>query len=92
MPFLKSLHIQPKNKGVSTGLDWLTSKAVVIDSYSPVDGKLIAAVTPSDRKTYEAVIEQAQKAFTEWRLWPAPKRGEVVRQISEELRKNKRRK
>lgn len=89
MSFLSSLHIQPKNKGVSTGLEWLLSKGNIIDSYSPVDGKLIASVSSSDKRIYDTVIEQAQKAFVEWRMVPAPKRGEIVRQIGDELRKNK---
>ena len=38
------------------------------------------------------MIVKEQSAFTEWRSWPAPKRGEVVRQVGEELRKNKERK
>ncbi|UAY53302.1 L-piperidine-6-carboxylate dehydrogenase [Ferruginibacter albus] len=89
MNILSPLRIQAKNKGVSTGVNWLASKGSVIDSYSPVDGKLIASVTTADKKTYDAVIEQAKQAFIEWRLTPAPKRGEIVRQIGDELRKNK---
>lgn len=89
MQFLKELKINNLNSGVSTGLQWLKSKGEKLDSYSPVDGKLIASVTGADRKAYDAVIEKAQQAFAEWRTWPAPKRGEIVRQIGEELRKNK---
>lgn len=53
--------------------------------------KLIATVKSftTTKSDYEKVVTQAQKAFTEWRQVPAPKRGEVVRQIGEELRKNK---
>ncbi len=89
MKFLKTLKIQSNNNGVSTGLTWLKTNGEKLNSYSPVDGKLIAAVTGADSKSYEAVIKKAQSAFLVWRTWPAPKRGEVVRQISEELRKNK---
>ena len=89
MHFLSTLQVQQKNKGVSTGTKWLTSKGAAIDSYSPVDGKLIAAVKSADKDSYEAVLQQAQTAFTEWRQWPAPKRGDVVRQIGEELRLQK---
>ena len=46
-------------------------------------------VSICDKKSYDLVIKTAQKAFIEWRLWPAPKRGEIVRQIGNELRKNK---
>ncbi len=44
-----------------------------IESYSPVDGKLIGTVQPADQKSYEAVIAKAQEAFLAWRQWPAPK-------------------
>jgi aldehyde dehydrogenase (NAD+) len=89
MDILKALKIKPSNDGVSTGSTWIRSKGEKLQSYSPVDGKLIGSVTGADAKSYEAVIKKAEKAFLEWRTWPAPKRGEVVRQISEELRKHK---
>ena len=89
MDFLTTLQVQQKNKGVSTGTKWLASKAAAIDSYSPVDGKLIASVKTADKESYEVVLQQAQTAFAEWRQWPAPKRGDIVRQIGEELRLQK---
>ena len=87
--FLLELGIQPANEGVSTGNKWLKANGEKIDSYSPVDGKLIASVTGAGKENYEAVIRQAEIAFKEWRQWPAPKRGEVVRQIGEALRRYK---
>ena len=89
MEFLKPLKIESRNKGTSTGSQWIESGAAAIESYSPVDGKLIAAVIATDRKAYDKTISQAQKAFIEWRQWPAPKRGEIVRQIGEALREKK---
>ncbi|MFM6924619.1 MAG: aldehyde dehydrogenase family protein, partial [Ferruginibacter sp.] len=89
MKFLKSLKIQAGNHGVSTGVNWIKSNGEKLSSYSPVDGKLIGSVTGADAKAYEAVIKKAASAFTEWRSWPAPKRGEIVRQVGEELRKAK---
>lgn len=86
---LAKLGIQDSNRGVSTGKDWLNSKGETIDSYSPVDGKKIASVIAADKESYEAVIAKAEAAFKEWRNWPAPKRGEVVRQVGEALRGNK---
>lgn len=86
---LIALDIQKKNQGTSTGLDWLKTKGPVIDSFSPVDGKRIAAVYPTDEKSYHKVIDSAQAAYKEWRKWPAPKRGEVVRQVGEALREKK---
>jgi aldehyde dehydrogenase (NAD+) len=89
MDFLKALGIQSSNAGVSTGQQWMKSKGEKIDSYSPVDGKLIGSVVSADKESYEAVIKKAQQAFTQWRLIPAPKRGEIVRQVGEALRQNK---
>jgi aldehyde dehydrogenase (NAD+) len=86
MDFLAPLKIQALNSGVSTGLTILTAHGPKIESYSPVDGKLIAIVQSADKNDYETVVANAQKAFAEWRTWPAPKRGEIVRQIGEALR------
>lgn len=87
--FIQQLGIKAQNSGVSTGVNWLTSTGELITSSSPVDGKTIASVTSADKATYETVIVKAQAAFAEWRTWPAPKRGEIVRQIGEALRAKK---
>ena len=89
MKFLKTLKLQASNNGVSTGLNSIKTNGEKLNSYSPVDGKLIGSVTGADAKAYEAVIKKAQSAFAEWRSWPAPKRGEIVRQVGEELRNYK---
>ncbi|HQV85064.1 MAG TPA: aldehyde dehydrogenase family protein [Chitinophagaceae bacterium] len=89
MEFLKTLKIEEKNKGVSTGNDWINSTGETIGSFSPVDGKKIASVTATDKESYEAVVKKAEEAFKTWRLVPAPKRGEIVRQIGEALRQHK---
>ncbi|MBS1662280.1 MAG: aldehyde dehydrogenase family protein, partial [Bacteroidetes bacterium] len=89
MEFLQQLNIKPENEGTSTGTQWLSSTSAVLESFSPVDGKLIASIISTDNRGYETVVTAAQKAFTEWRTWPAPRRGEVVRQIGEALRRNK---
>ncbi len=89
MDFLSQLKISSSNNGVSTGTEWLSSKNEKIESYSPVDGKLIASVSTVNKKNYEAVLQKAHEAFLRWRLWPAPKRGDIVRQIGEALRENK---
>ncbi len=86
---LKSLGINETNQGVSTGLVWIKSKGAKITSYSPVDGQEIASIKGADRSSYDAVVEKAASAFQEWRQWPAPKRGEIVRQVGNELRANK---
>ena len=87
--FLKELGIHKENIGTSTGSKWLKSKGSIIKSYSPVDGKEIGTVVSSTEKEYKAVVETAKEAFIYWRNVPAPKRGEIVRQIGDELRKHK---
>jgi aldehyde dehydrogenase (NAD+) len=89
MEFLQSLHLTEENKGISTGTNWLTSSGEKITSYSPVDGKKIGSVTTADKEVYETIVKKAEEAFKIWRMVPAPKRGEVVRQVGEALRKYK---
>ena len=89
MEFLQQLQLQKKNEGSSTGTVWQTSKGEIIISSSPVDNKEIGTVISTDKEAYEKIIKTAQAAFLEWRNWPAPKRGEVVRQMGDALRKEK---
>ncbi|MGV0996595.1 L-piperidine-6-carboxylate dehydrogenase [Empedobacter falsenii] len=85
---LKELGISSENLGTSTGNTWF-GKGEELSSYSPVDGKLIGKVKSSTKDDYEEVIKKAQVAFKEWRMIPAPKRGEIVRQFGEKLREKK---
>ncbi len=89
MDFLKDLGIHSQNNGVSTGIKWIESNGPIIESFSPVDGKLIASVSTTDKAAYEKLINQSKEAFKEWRNWPAPKRGEIVRQVGVALRDKK---
>lgn len=75
---LKQLRISALNAGTTTGLKWLQGKGEKLASYSPVDGKLIGTVYSTTKNDYEKVLATAQQAFTEWRLIPAPKRGEEI--------------
>ena len=83
---LSQLGIEEMNNGASTGGKWFKTRGEKIDSISPVDGKLIASVNAATEADYEAVILKAQEAFLEWRMIPAPKRGEIVRQLAEKIR------
>jgi len=87
--FLKKLGLKEKNNGTSTGLKSTASSKKYILSYSPVDGKLIGAVSVTSRKEYDKVMKTAKKAFKSWRSMPAPHRGEIVRQYGDALRANK---
>ena len=87
--FLKELGIENINRGACTGTVWLDTKGDELKSYSPADGSRIASIQQCTAEDYEQVIQTAQKAFVEWRKIPAPKRGEIVRQMGNELRKYK---
>ncbi|WP_299152841.1 aldehyde dehydrogenase family protein [uncultured Christiangramia sp.] len=85
---LKDLGLNDVNNGTSTGKDWF-SNGDIIESYSPVDGELIGKVKATTSEDYEKTVSTAAKGFKEWRTWPAPQRGEVVRQFNDELRRLK---
>lgn len=78
--------IQENNSGASTGTQWIQTSGASIASVSPVDAQVIANVTMATEAEYHQVIEKAQAAFVEWRKIPAPKRGEIVRQLAERIR------
>ena len=85
---LKALGIKEVNDGCSTGSTWFAN-GDVLESYSPVDGKLISKVKTGTRADYQKVITAATTAFKYWRTIPAPKRGEYVRQFGDKLRAKK---
>ena len=89
MEFLQHLKIEAHNSGVSTGNKWYEGKGQALTSDSPVDGKRIGTVSGADRDAYDQSLAVARQAFEQWRTWPAPKRGEVVRRIGEALRASK---
>ena len=68
MDFLKALGIDANNQGTSTGSNWIRSSGEKIDSFSPVDGKLIGSVSAADKASYEKIIQTAESAFKQWRL------------------------
>lgn len=85
---LKALGIKEINEGCSTGKNWF-SGGEIIESYSPVDGKLIAKVKSATKADYDKVMKTAHEGFLQWRTIPAPKRGEYVRQFGDKLRAKK---
>jgi aldehyde dehydrogenase (NAD+) len=89
MQFLDELQLKGQNPGTSTGTRWIDSHGPLLESFSPVDGKRIATLAMTDKAAYDQVVSTAQQAFLVWRTWPAPRRGEVVRQIGEALRRKK---
>ncbi|GGH04360.1 aldehyde dehydrogenase family protein [Sphingobacterium alkalisoli] len=85
---LKTLKIKLENHGTSTGSNWFTNKDTILSS-SPTNGKPIARVECTSYKEYEKVIKEAEHAKLIWRDIPAPKRGEIIRQLGEKLREKK---
>ncbi|MBI34153.1 MAG: aldehyde dehydrogenase family protein [Flavobacteriales bacterium] len=75
--------------GVSTGNQSWKGNGEIFTIQSPVDGKTIGAVQGGNSFDFEKIIDASLEAFTIWRQFPAPQRGEVVRQFGEELRKQK---
>jgi aldehyde dehydrogenase (NAD+) len=86
---LRLLDIQTLNAGASTGLIDFAGKNEVLSSYSPVNGKIIAKVGSGNKEDYDKIISQAQKAYRYWQTVPAPKRGDIVRQIGNAFREKK---
>jgi aldehyde dehydrogenase (NAD+) len=86
---LERLGIQDINSGVTTGTEWLDTDGALTSSVSPIDGNEIANVKNATLDDYEKVIAKAQDAFNVWREIPAPKRGEIVRQIGLAIREAK---
>ncbi|RLB70321.1 MAG: aldehyde dehydrogenase family protein [Deltaproteobacteria bacterium] len=90
MEFLKELGIKEKNFGASTGIEWNnTTDQGELKIVSPVDGKHIASVYLASEEDYDNMVAKGVEAFKQWKVVPAPKRGEIVRQIGLQLRKYK---
>lgn len=85
---LEKLGINEINSGAYFG-EWLDTSGEVIKVYSPIDDSLIAKVKSASKEDYEIISQKAQETFQIWRMIPAPKRGEIIRQIGLELRKYK---
>ena len=87
---LSQLGISASNPAYSTGQQFgPEGGGDTRDIHSPIDGTKLASVAMADEAAYEKVIIQAQEAFQHWRTVPAPQRGEIVRQIGNQLRQHK---
>jgi len=85
---LDSLGIDAENAGAFAG-EWIKTHGERVESLNPATGEPIAAVRLATAEDYERVAAVTADAFREWRTWPAPRRGEVVRQLGDELRRHK---
>jgi aldehyde dehydrogenase (NAD+) len=90
MEFLKKLGIKEKNFGSSTGTVWNeTTDQGELKIYSPATGEYIASVYQASENDLGKLLKSSEEAFKYWRTVPAPKRGEIVRQIGNKLREYK---
>ncbi len=85
---LKRLGIKEVNDGAYCG-EWLETNGRLIEVRSPIDDSLLAKVKSATAEDFDVVRSEAQKAFKVWKMIPAPKRGELIRQIGLELREHK---
>jgi aldehyde dehydrogenase (NAD+) len=86
---LENLHVEPLNSGASYG-DWIARpEGAVLESLNPATGEVLARVRMAGPADYETVVSAAAESFSNWRMTPAPKRGEIVREIGLELRAHK---
>jgi aldehyde dehydrogenase (NAD+) len=87
---LSKLDIQPMNPGGGIGdALWSPEGSTILDSFSPIDEQCIGSIQTCGVKEYEQLMSHAKKASEEWGTWPAPKRGEIIRQIGNVLREHK---
>src|ERR1022692_4819470 len=88
-PVLERLGIEPVNSG-ACGREWIASPGgPTIASLNPADGQELASVRMASEQDYEAIVAQSVEIFERWRMLPAPKRGQIVREIGDELRRFK---
>ena len=85
---LEDLGIRPENRG-AFGRGWHSTSGTKLVSCNPTTGEPIASIAQATGDDYEQVMQVAEQAFRSWRMMPAPQRGEIVRQLGEELRANK---
>ena len=86
---LEQVHVEPMNSGACDG-DWIAEPSgPEIESMNPATGEALAKVKLAGPADYERIMGRATDAFQEWRMVPAPKRGEMVREIADELRAHK---
>jgi len=77
---LSALGVKPDNPGACTGT-WIQTKGKELVSYNPTTSEPIAKVTQATADDYERVVAAAEEGFKTWRMMPAPKRGEGIRQL-----------
>ncbi len=85
----RALGLSKTLKGVNAGGKWFASSGDYLEVVNPTDGQVLARVEQASPRDYERAVRKAREAFLKWREVPAPKRGEVVRQLGHALREKK---
>ncbi|MDF1591465.1 MAG: aldehyde dehydrogenase family protein [Desulfobacterales bacterium] len=85
---LEAIDMLGNYTGAGNG-SWLECSGKELSSLSPINGQVIGKIQSATRDSYEHIVADSVEAFRQWRLVPAPKRGEIVRQIGEALRRHK---
>jgi aldehyde dehydrogenase (NAD+) len=88
---LEKLQLNAVNAGACSGPDrWISdASAELLVSFNPATGEEIARVQQASPQSYDQVVTEAVRAFESWRMTPAPKRGELVRDLGNALRELK---
>ncbi|TAL65617.1 MAG: aldehyde dehydrogenase family protein [Legionella sp.] len=90
MDLLQQLHIEAVNPGAFSGQGWRSAKQQhTLESFNPTTNEKLAEVATCSLEDYEQVMQRAVEAAKEWRKVPAPKRGEIIRQMGDALREHK---
>ncbi|MFO2960880.1 aldehyde dehydrogenase family protein [Legionella pneumophila serogroup 1] len=90
MDLLQRLNIKSVNPGAFSGHGWHSDNHVhTLESFNPSTGNKLAEIATCTMDDYEQVMQRAEQAAQAWRKVPAPKRGEIIRQIGQALRENK---
>ena len=85
---LSRLGLTEVNPGAAIG-GWIQTTGRVVNSVNPTTGEVLAGVRLANLDDYNRIIEQSQDVWKRWRMLPAPKRGEIIREVGDALRAHK---
>ena len=86
---LQSLGLEKVNSGIFNGKWVATGNKSKIRSMSPIDGLVNSEITLAERKDFDGMVSNLSRVFEEWREYPAPKRGEIIKALGDALVKDK---
>jgi aldehyde dehydrogenase (NAD+) len=86
---LRELGVPFPLRSVAIGRDWFAGRGATLSARTPIDGSELAQFAGASAEDLSQVVQKAREAFSQWRLVPAPRRGEFVRRIGDRLRYHK---